>query len=72
MKCRDCVESLDAYVDRELNDSELQQVRKHLRDCPPCEDVYTLQVGMKRLVKRCCDQGTAPAALRDKLQQILF
>jgi mycothiol system anti-sigma-R factor len=72
MRCKDCLEKLDGYLDRELSDVEVAEVRRHLEDCPPCEDLYQLQVEVKRLVKVCCDQGKAPAHLREKLNKILF
>jgi mycothiol system anti-sigma-R factor len=72
MNCTRCLETLDTYVDRELTDAELDEVKRHLADCPPCDDRYALKVHMKRLVKVCCDQGRAPAHLRSKLRQILF
>ncbi len=71
MNCQHCIEKLELYVDRELTDQELQEVRHHLDDCPPCQDSFDLQVGVKRLVKVCCDQGEAPAHLRAKLAEIL-
>jgi mycothiol system anti-sigma-R factor len=72
VNCRDCLQNLDRYVDRELTDAELLEVQRHLADCPPCDDLYLLQVNMKRLVKVCCDKGEAPPHLRSKLRQILF
>jgi mycothiol system anti-sigma-R factor len=72
VNCGDCLERLTPYLDRELTDDELAQVVRHLADCPPCEERYKLQVHLKRLVKVCCDQGTAPEHLRSKLKQILF
>ena len=33
---------------------------------------YQLEAHVKRLVKVCCEQDKAPAALREKLQKILF
>ncbi len=72
MNCGECLEKLDPYVDRELNDVELAEVRRHLADCPPCEDLYQLRASLKRLVKVCCDEGTAPEHLRSRLRQILF
>ncbi len=72
MNCGECLEKLDLYVDRELNDAELAEVRRHLADCPPCEDLYQLRGSLKRLVKVCCDEGTAPEHLRSRLRQILF
>jgi mycothiol system anti-sigma-R factor len=72
VNCRDCLRKLDPYLDRELTDEELEHVKQHLADCPPCEDRYLLQVHLKRLVKVCCDQGSAPEHLRSRLKQILF
>jgi mycothiol system anti-sigma-R factor len=72
VNCRDCLENLDTYLDRELTDDELAEVRRHLADCPPCEDLYQLKASLKRLVKVCCEEGTAPEHLRSKLRQILF
>lgn len=71
MNCGECLEKLHGFVDRELNELEMAEVRRHLVDCPPCEDFFELQVGVKRLVKRCCDESTAPAHLRERLSQIL-
>jgi mycothiol system anti-sigma-R factor len=72
MNCRDCLENLDTYLDRELTDAELVEVKRHLTDCPPCEDLYLLRAHVKRLVKVCCDEGQAPDHLRSRLRQILF
>jgi mycothiol system anti-sigma-R factor len=72
MNCDGCLEKLERYVDRELTDQELVEVRGHLERCPPCEHTFQLQAGLKRLVKLSCDQGTAPPTLRQKLVQILF
>ncbi len=72
MNCKDCQDKLDQFVDRELSDEELVEVRRHLEECPPCEDLYRLQVNMRRVVKVCCDQGVAPEHLRSRLRQILY
>lgn len=73
MNCGDCNEKLERFVDRELSESELAELRHHLADCPPCEDRYKFQEHLKRLVKVCCDEDSqAPAELREKLRQILF
>jgi mycothiol system anti-sigma-R factor len=72
VNCNDCLKRLDSYVDRELSDQELEEVKDHLQRCPPCDDYFQLEVGLKRLVKVCCGQGQAPAHLRERLTQILF
>ena len=72
MNCHDCQERLDAYVDRELSDDEVVELRRHLDECPPCDDRYRFEAGLKRLVRVCCEQDKAPVELRDKLREILF
>ncbi len=72
MSCDECMQRLEEFVDRELTDAEVREVRLHLEFCPPCEERYRFQAGFKRLVKVCCEQDKAPAALREKLQKILF
>jgi mycothiol system anti-sigma-R factor len=72
MNCTDCLERLASYVDRELTDEEVEDVKRHLDHCPPCRDRFFFEDHVKRLVKVCCDQGVAPEHLRTKLNKILF
>ncbi len=72
MNCQDCLDQLDAYVDRELTDAEVSDLQRHLAHCPPCEDRYRFEADLKRLVRVCCEQEQAPLELRDKLREILF
>lgn len=71
MNCADCMDKLDSFVDRELSEEELRQVRLHLELCPPCEHVFNLRADLKRLVKVCCDEPKADAALRNKVRELL-
>jgi len=64
MTCDDCLEDLNSYIDRELSDQELQEVKAHLDDCPPCLQIVELQAGLKRLVRKECCQDEAPERLR--------
>jgi mycothiol system anti-sigma-R factor len=56
MNCGDCKEKLDRYLDRELSDGEVTELKLHLDDCPPCADQYEFQAQLKRLVKVCCNR----------------
>lgn len=72
MNCDDCIHRLDPYVDRELTDEEIDEVRMHLAECPPCDHRVELRTDLKRLVKVCLDaEPGASLALRQKLQQLL-
>ena len=72
MSCEECIQKLDQFVDRELTDAEVRELKLHLEFCPPCEERYTFQADLKRLVRTCMEQDVAPASLRAKLQKILF
>ena len=73
MNCNDCTEKLDRYVDRELNGTEVLELKLHLEGCPPCADQYEFQAQLSRLVRvSCCDQDQVPPDFREKLRQILL
>jgi len=40
MNCRDCVTALNPFIDRELSDDDVVQVRAHLEDCGGCLHLY--------------------------------
>ena len=70
MNCQDCQTKLDQYVDRELSNTEAVEVQLHLEGCPDCQDHYTFEANLKRLVKDSCGCETPPA-FRAKLRQLL-
>ncbi len=69
-QCEKTMRQLEGYTDRELNDSEVRRVKAHLDDCPPCEQVFQFQAGMKRLVRRECCTDEAPARLKDWVRKL--
>lgn len=71
LNCVECMERLDSFVDRELSDDDLHEVRQHLEHCPPCEHHFHLRADMKRLVKVSCDEAKTSSGLRDKVRQLL-
>ena len=72
MKCRECVEHLYEYIDRELTPELEQEIRAHLEDCPPCDDHYDFETLFLKFVRvRCQAQGAPPALRRRILEQLL-
>ena len=71
MNCDGCQEKLERYVDRELTASELDEVKQHLDDCPPCADFFQLQESFKKLVRRKGCPETAPPELVQRIIQRL-
>jgi mycothiol system anti-sigma-R factor len=71
MNCRQTIARLSTFLDRELSEAEVLEVQVHLERCPPCVDLFHFEDGLKRLVKRCCQQERAPAAFRERLDRAL-
>src|SRR5579859_1327163 len=65
--CREILERLHTFVDRELAPEEVREVQDHLLSCPPCHEHFTFEVGMKRLVHRCVYRDAAPPTLRARI-----
>jgi mycothiol system anti-sigma-R factor len=68
--CVDCggaMDKLHSYVDRELTQVELGEVRRHLEDCPPCARHFDFEEQLKLLVHRKACPETAPQQLLSKI-----
>src|SRR5438093_607209 len=51
MRCEECGDKLDRFVDRELTNTEALEIQLHLEGCPDCMEHYEFQEHLKRLVK---------------------
>jgi mycothiol system anti-sigma-R factor len=67
INCRDCVQALNTYIDRELSDDDIVIVREHLVSCGGCLYLYQFQESLKRLVRVRCQEQSAPEALRERV-----
>jgi mycothiol system anti-sigma-R factor len=62
--CKDCARALNPYLDRELSDEDVVQVRQHLDDCGGCFHLFNFQASVRRLVRVRCLEQIAPESLR--------
>jgi mycothiol system anti-sigma-R factor len=69
--CSAALERLWNYIDKELTPEDEDELRDHLGGCPPCLAEYSIDVVLKKLVRRSC-QEEAPAQLRVRIQQTLL
>ena len=65
--CERCEEMMQPYLDRELSDEDIVQVRAHLDECPGCLHLFQFQASLRRLVRVRCQQQQAPEALRARI-----
>ena len=68
--CDEAVGRLWEYVDSELGELDHQRVEAHLVECAPCLEEEQIEVVLKQLVRRCC-QEEAPATLRLRITETL-
>jgi mycothiol system anti-sigma-R factor len=66
--CNETLFRLHAYVDRELTEVEMIEVKQHLDDCPPCEKHFLFEEQVKRLVH---NKGCPERAPEDLITKIL-
>jgi anti-sigma factor (TIGR02949 family) len=67
INCRDCVQALNSFIDRELSDDDIAQVRRHLDACRGCLHVYQFEESVRRLVRVRCHEQAAPESLRERI-----
>ncbi len=72
MKCRDCLEHLYEFLDRELTPTLEQEVREHLEGCEPCADLADFETFYLKFVQARCRAQGAPPALRRRILHELF
>jgi anti-sigma factor (TIGR02949 family) len=61
MDCAEAAKLLNEYLDQELNERTISQIRAHLEMCKPCFGNYEFNVALKKLVQT---METKPALLR--------
>ena len=68
--CADALDRLWEYLDAELGAPDAETVRAHLAECQGCLEEYDVEVVVKTLVKRGC-QEAAPDSLRIRIHEQL-
>ena len=67
INCRDCVKALNPFLDRELSDDDVEQVKQHLDACGGCLHMYQFEDSLRRLVRVRCQEQGAPEGLRQRI-----
>jgi mycothiol system anti-sigma-R factor len=67
MDCNDCVERLYAFLDTELSEAEIAQIRVHLEGCDDCDDNFVFEARFLEHLRECCTSDLAPADLRQRV-----
>ena len=69
--CEQALESLEAYLDGELSEAHVQQIRHHLSRCYPCTERASFEEQLRVLVRRGCVDHAPPELLARIRRQLL-
>lgn len=68
--CKQTIEHLYQYLDRELSAEERLEVQRHLDQCPPCRDHFRFEENVLSIIGQRCRQTSAPTELRDRVRKM--
>lgn len=72
MNCREAVDHLYEYLDRELTPEAEREVRQHLADCPPCGEQFDFEALFLKFLRARCRARGAPPELKRRILHELF
>ena len=67
-ECAELVAMLWEFIDGECDPENREKLRKHLEECPPCEQLHGLEERIKALIATKCRGEKAPEGLRERLR----
>ena len=70
--CRMCVQALHPYLDRELSEEDVVQVKLHLDSCGGCLHAFRFQETLMRVVRVRCQEQQAPHTLKERVLLRLY
>jgi anti-sigma factor (TIGR02949 family) len=71
LNCRQCVERLDDFVDRELTEEDMVLVEQHLAACVGCAREFRFEGAVIESIKVTLRRVQAPASLIDRIRKNL-
>lgn len=65
-RCEELLEHLYEFLDAEISESEVARLRRHVEDCPTCQEVTDVETRVRVLLRRSCAE-VAPETLRTRV-----
>ncbi|MFA9445094.1 mycothiol system anti-sigma-R factor [Egicoccus sp. AB-alg6-2] len=62
-ECQEALEQLELYLDGELPNTTLEEVKAHLTACYPCTDRASFEEQLRAIVRRDCVESAPPSLL---------
>lgn len=69
--CRDVVENIMGYIDMELDDKTLEELERHLEECPECQAFVRTYRKMLEISGRLKGRSFVSPDVRRRLREFL-
>jgi anti-sigma factor RsiW len=69
--CNDVAENIMAYIDAELDDRTLEELEKHLDECPECKAFVSTYKKMLELTGKLRERTFVTPEIRQRLKEFL-
>jgi anti-sigma factor RsiW len=69
--CKDIVENIIGYIEAELDDKTLEELEKHLNDCPECQAFIRTYKKMLELTGKLRERKFVTPEVRSRLKEFL-
>ncbi len=70
--CKEVVENIIGYIEAELDDNTLEELEKHLHDCPECQAFVRTYKKMLELTGKLKERTFVTPDIRKKLKELLI
>ena len=71
LNCKDCVDRLGDFVDRELSSEDIAAVEQHLEECFGCSREFRFEGAVLESIKVTLRRVQAPPSLMDRIRKNL-
>ena len=69
--CKDVVENIIGYIEAELDDKTLEELEKHLDECPECQVFVRTYRKMLELTGKLRERTFVTPEIRQRLKELL-
>ena len=68
--CRNTLDKLYGYLDRQLTEDEMAEVQRHLNRCPSCADHFRFEEGVLTRIHQVCREVEVPSDLVYRVRKL--
>ncbi|HZX14434.1 MAG TPA: zf-HC2 domain-containing protein [Thermodesulfobacteriota bacterium] len=69
--CKDVVENIIGYIEAELDDKTLEELERHLHECPECQAFVRTYKKMLELTGKLRERTFVTPEIRQRLKELL-